>query len=172
MEGKLGSTSDGRYVLRFECRLAHSMTEVWRALTDPEALDHWFPQEVEADLRPGGKILFSHRTGGAREPLPGFDGEIADFDPPRLISYTWGGDLLRWELRPDPAGCLLLFSDMITEVGKAARDAAGWQVCLEALVASLDRTAPPPGDRWSQVHPGYVDRFGPRAATIGPPGAS
>ena len=168
MEGTLETASDGRYVLRFERVLAHSMTEVWHALTDPVALHQWFPQDVEADLRPGGKILFSHR----KENVPGFDGEIIDFDPPRLISYTWGGDLLRWELRPDPGGCLLLFSDTIAEVGKAARDGAGWHVCLEALVAALDGTAPPPDDRWRKVHPGYADRFGPAAATIGPPPAS
>jgi uncharacterized protein YndB with AHSA1/START domain len=172
MEGKLETSSDGRYVLRFERRLAHSMTEVWHALTDPEALGHWFPQDVEADLRPGGKILFSHRKGEAYESLPGFDGEIIDFDPPRLLSYTWGGDLLRWELLPDPAGCLLIFSDTITELGKAARDAAGWHVCLEALVAWLTGMTPPPDDRWRKVHPGYVERFGPEAATIGPPPAS
>ena len=45
----------------------------------------------------------------------------------------------------------------------------GWHVCLEALTARLDGDEPPPTGRWQQVHSGYVSRFGPEAATIGPP---
>jgi hypothetical protein len=31
-------------------------------------------------------------------------------------------------------------------------------------------TAPwPMGERWSAAHPGYVAKFGPEAATLGPP---
>lgn len=158
-------TEAGRFVLRFERRIAHPPEKVWRALTDPAELSHWFPQTVEADLRPGGKMRFVSSRGGASS----FDGEVIEFDPPRVFAYLWGTDLLRWELQPDRDGCLLVFTDTIEEQGKAARDGAGWHVCLEMLGARLDGSAPPPADRWEQVHPGYVDRFGPQAATIGPP---
>jgi hypothetical protein len=94
---------------------------------------------------------------------------VIEFDPPRVFAYLWGMDVLRWELRPDDDGCLLVFTDTIEEQGKAARDGAGWHVCLEMLVARLDGSEPPASDRWQQVHPSYLDRFGPEAATIGPP---
>jgi len=158
----------GRYVLRFERQLAHPPEKVWQALTDPAELTHWFPQDVEADLRPGGKMCFVSRGDDA----PSFDGEVIDFDPPRVFTYLWGTDVLRWELRPQGDGCLLVFTDTIVEQGKAARDGAGWHVCLETLVARLDGSEPPPADRWQQVHPGYVDRFGPAAATMGPPSSA
>jgi hypothetical protein len=54
--------------------------------------------------------------------------------------------------------------------GKAARDAAGWHECLDLLVSDLDGTPPSAwGRTWRRVHPVYVDKLGPEAATIGPP---
>lgn len=164
MNGTLHA-QDGAFVLRFERRLPHPPEKVWAALTDPAELRHWFPQDVEADFRPGGKMQFTFREGQA----PPFDGEVLACDPPWLLAYRWSTDVLRWELRPDGGGCVLTFTDTIEEEGKAARDGAGWHVCLEALAARLDGAQPPPPGRWQQVHPGYVDRFGPAAATIGPP---
>jgi len=29
------------------------------------------------------------------------DGVIIELEPPRLFAFSWGDDLLRWELRPD-----------------------------------------------------------------------
>ncbi len=50
--------------------------------------------------------------------------------------------------------------------------AYGGQGCLDALQALIDGAEPPAGERWQQVHPGYVARFGPEAAAIGPPPSS
>ena len=51
----------------------------------------------------------------------------------------------------------------------AARDAAGWHVCLEFLASHLDGTPEPPASMWTKVHPGYVSSFGPEASAIGVP---
>jgi hypothetical protein len=82
--------------------------------------------------------------------------------------------VIRFEIVPkaEPAtGCTFRLSDVFGELGKAARDAAGWHTCLDFLVHHLTGTAAPwtTGERWSEVHPGYVGRFGPAAATLGPP---
>ncbi len=163
------SAENGSYVLRFERRLSHPVEKVWQALTGPAALRHWFPQDIEGDLRPGGKIRFVFRTGEAHESMPAFDGEVLEYDPPRVLAFTWGPDSLRWELRPDGDGCLLIFTDTLEAQGKAARDGAGWHVCLDALEAWIDGTEPPPAGRWEQVHSRYVSLFGPAATTIGRP---
>ena len=57
------------------------------------------------------------------------------------------------------------------QVGKAARDAAGWHACLDVLACRLSGESAPwaAGERWQQVHPEYVRELGPEAATIGPP---
>lgn len=151
-------------MLRFERRLAHPAERVWTALTDRAELAHWFPADIEADLRPGGKMRFVFRDGAA----PALDGEVLEYDPPRVFAYQWDADVFRWELRPDGNGCVLVMTQTMNEIGRAARDAAGWHVCLDALDARLDGREPP-ANRWKQVHPGYVSRFGPEAATIGPP---
>ncbi len=161
-------TVNGRPVLRFERRLGHSPAKVWKAITDPAELAHWFPQDVEGSFAPGAKLRFVFR--GELPVLDGktiedFRGEVLEIDPPRLIAYSWGEDILRWTLTPDGDGCLLVFTDTVADRGKAARDGAGWQVCLDALEARLGGTAPRAGNRWQELYEGYRQDFGPEAAT-------
>jgi uncharacterized protein YndB with AHSA1/START domain len=94
------SARDGAWVLRFERRLSHPAKTVWDAITDPEAMEHWFPQAVSGDLGPGGKLRFEFREDKG---LPGFDGEVLEYDPPRVLAFTWGPDLARL---PGPPGVL------------------------------------------------------------------
>jgi hypothetical protein len=63
--------------------------------------------------------------------------------------------------------------DTFGELGKAARDGAGWHTCLDLLAFTLDEKEAPwsSAERWRQVHGSYVEGFGPEAATIGPPEA-
>ena len=75
--------------------------------------------------------------------------------------------MLRFELHPDGTGTELVLLDLLDEKGKAARDAAGWHVCLDRLAAHLDGAGEVP--QWRDVHERYVEEFGPDAATIGPP---
>jgi uncharacterized protein YndB with AHSA1/START domain len=156
------------FVLTFRRRLAHPREMVWRALTEPEHLERWFPTTIDGERAAGARLSFSHRDV-ALEPM---DGEMLAFDPPALMELRWGEDVLRFELEPDAeGGTLLTLSDTITELGKAARDGAGWDACLGMLFALLDggEDRPSSADRWRAVHPAYVERFGPDAATIGPP---
>jgi len=87
------------------------------------------------------------------------------------MELRWADDILRFELEPDGSGCVLVLTVTFPEHGKAARDAAGWHVCLEELAHVCDRTGLPwkPPDRWRLVHRGYVERLGPEASAIGPP---
>jgi hypothetical protein len=100
----------------------------------------------------------------------GFDGQMLVFDPPSVMEFTWGTDLLRIELAADGAGTVLTLTDTFDDVGKAARDAAGWHECLDRLTDDLDGTPLPAlGEPWRKIHPVYVATFGPEASTIGPP---
>ena len=115
----------------------------------------------------GAPLRFESRGGE----FPPFDGEVLAYEPGSTIEFRWGTDLIRLEVAPTESGCTLTLVDTIDELGKAARDGAGWHVCLDALGHHLAGTGPPGtvGERWSVVHEGYVERFGPEAATIGPP---
>jgi uncharacterized protein YndB with AHSA1/START domain len=156
-------------VLRFRRRLAHSPQRVWAALTDDEHLAAWFPTTIEGARASGAPLRFSFRQS---EGDP-FDGEMRVFEPPSVMELRWADDVLRFELEPDGSGCVLSLTVTFPEYGKAARDAAGWHVCLEQLAHVVGETALPwePPDRWRVVHAAYVARLGPEAATVGPPEA-
>jgi hypothetical protein len=74
-------------------------------------------------------------------------------------------------LQPIAEGTLLTLLDTLEERGKAARDGAGWHVCLDSLEASLrgEDKAREEMSAWHEVHRHYVESFGPEAATLGPP---
>ena len=147
---------DGRTVLRFERRLSHPVEKVWRAVTEPAQLSHWFPSDMEMDFRPGGKIRFVFREGEGED----LDGEILELDPPRVFAYTWGDSVLRWELRPDGHGCLLTFTHTFDDRPSAASFATGWALCLEGLDSLLAGERPGASlERWPDLHEGYVERF-------------
>jgi uncharacterized protein YndB with AHSA1/START domain len=158
---------EDKVLLCFRRRLAHPPEKVWRALVEPEHLAGWFPTTIDGERVAGARLRFRHRDDLA----PPFDGEMLAFEPPSLLELRWGGDVLRFELEADGDGTLLVFTDTLEELGKAARDGAGWHECLERLAYELAGQAAPWGsaDRWRQVHPEYVDRLGPEAAAIGPP---
>jgi hypothetical protein len=100
-------------------------------------------------------------------------GEILVFQPPARLEFTWGDDVLRFELRAEDNGrtTVLDFVDVLEDVGKAARDGAGWHVCLDGLAEHLDGQPSHwnDPDRWRPVHEQYLAEFPPEAATIGPP---
>jgi uncharacterized protein YndB with AHSA1/START domain len=174
MNGELASAGR-RWQLTFTRRLAHPPETVWRAITEPEHLAAWFPARMDGERAAGATLTFVFEGGEG----PTTEGEMLVYDPPSTLEYRWGSETLRFELRPDSdadgvadgQGCLLTFVNTFDELGKAARDAAGWHACLDLLACDLDGARPPWDslERWRQVHPGYVERFGPEASAIGPP---
>jgi len=158
---------DGRLALRFTRRLPHPPQRVWRALTEPEHIAAWFPTTIDGERAAGAPLHLTFRDHEG----PPMDGEMLAFDPPSRMELRWGEEIMRFELRPDGEGSVLTFTNIFDETGKAARDGAGWHSCLDLLgYAAGGQQAPwSAADRWRQVHDAYVERFGPEAATIGPP---
>jgi uncharacterized protein YndB with AHSA1/START domain len=161
--GELAAAGEA-WQLRFTRRLAHSPQKVWCAITEPEHLAAWYPHTIVGEWVVGGPLRFESEGGS-------FDGEVLACDEPALLKFRWGADTIRIEIEPHEHGCTLTLIDTIDELGKAARDGAGWHVCLDRLDGELDGSAPTwtTSTRWREVHPDYVERFGPQAATIGPP---
>jgi uncharacterized protein YndB with AHSA1/START domain len=156
--------------LRYERRLAHPPEKVWAALTEPERLAAWFPTTIEGERTAGARLKFAFAEEMKIEPMLG---ELLRFEPPSLLEFSWGPDTVRFELSPDGEGTVLSLIVGLEELGKAARDGAGWHTCLDALAKELAGEA----DRgsmstlWREVHPNYVSSFGEDAATLGPPQA-
>jgi uncharacterized protein YndB with AHSA1/START domain len=160
MNGVLESAG-ARWRLRFTRRLKHSPQAVWRAIVEPQQRDAWFPQRIEGEFRVGAPLKFVSEYGD-------FDGEVLAYEPPRLVEFSWGTDTIRLEVSAEGEGSLLTLLDTFDEHGKAARDAAGWHVCLDALERKLDG-APSPNQAWQALNAQYAADFGPAASTVGPP---
>jgi uncharacterized protein YndB with AHSA1/START domain len=155
-------------VLRFVRHLDHPPEKVWRALTEPEHLRRWFPTDIHGDRATGAPLRFTFREGEG----PELDGTMVTYEPPTLLEMRWGDDeLLRFELAPLEGGKAteLRFANTFADLGKAARDAAGWHHCLDNLAQAVLDGGGPIEDRWREVQPWYVAHFPPEACTIGPP---
>jgi uncharacterized protein YndB with AHSA1/START domain len=164
---------EDRSALTFERRLAHSVERVWRAVTEPAELAHWFPSAMSGDLEPGGTLTFEFPGGE----MPAMQGEVIEADPPRCLAFTWGEDLLRIELEPDGEGCLLHFVVLFDDAERASRDAAGWHVCLDRLASRLrGRPAQAPGGEptaeWRARYEQYRERGLPTGAPVPEPAAA
>ncbi len=168
---------DGHHALVFERRLAHPPQRVWQALVGYEELAQWHPTPfVLGESQPAAGEPVRYRPLHASPAMP--HGRLLEFEPPRLLAYTWGDDQLRWELREDGSGCVLTLTHSFNDRFKAARDAAGWHLCLDALSSWLQGSSRPSRgatprlpDGWCELNRDYQQRFGIPAAAATPPPA-
>lgn len=152
--------NDGaRPVVRLERHLPDPPSIVWRAITDREQLRSWFPCDVVVEggrWKVGAAITFRFPPEVIDMTLTG---EVLVVDEPNALAFSWGEEILRFELSPADGGTHLV---LLNELGPdiAARNAAGWEVCLDRL-AGLD----PDANAWQPLFEAYTVAFEP---TLGP----
>jgi len=141
-----------------EIEIAAPPERVFQALTDRAQALQWGSDEAfkttfwEMDPRPGGKWRSVSRELKGADPEKDYDhhGEIIEFDPPRLLSYSWFANWhaipahrteVRWQLSPTKTGTHL----KVTHSGLALLPSAcqaysqGWPGLLQALKNFLDK---------------------------------
>jgi uncharacterized protein YndB with AHSA1/START domain len=161
---------NGRPAVRFQRTYPHPVERLWAAVTETGELSHWFPSTVRIEPRAGGKIEFSDDPN-----LEPSVGTVLAFEPPRRLAYTWGGDELHFELEPaDNDSCTLTLINVLEASDTAARNAAGWSVCLAELDKYVSGAAAegPHSDSavsWRPLYDDYVAQGMPSGAPI--PGA-
>jgi uncharacterized protein YndB with AHSA1/START domain len=143
-----------RPVVRLERHLVDPPAVVWRAITDRDRFRSWFPCDVEVSgdrWEVGATITFRFSPEVIDLTL---EGQVLAVDEPKLLAYTWGEDTLRFELHPDADGgtTLVLIDELPPE--SAARNAAGWEECLERLAG---RQSEEPG--WQARFDRYAAEF-------------
>ncbi len=143
------------YSARFERHLHHSVEEVWSWLTENDKLAKWFIELSVEDLREGGIIKFDMQNGSFEEM------KILELNMYSVLEYTWGDDMVRFELNSKPEGCQLVLIEKIKKVtDHTPRDLAGWHVCLDVIQALMD--GKPPGlrsEEWTKWYERYVQAF-------------
>ena len=149
-EATLEGTST-RPVLRFERHLARPVDDVWHAVTDPEAMRSWFPTHIVIDEWRVGASLTHEFEGSDIAPLPG---TVLEWEPQHRVAFTWGTDTITFELRAEDDGTNFVLTE---ELGAsiAARNAAGWEECLERLETGTS------SDAWKSRFDRYVGVFQP-----------
>jgi uncharacterized protein YndB with AHSA1/START domain len=150
--------------LTFERRLSHPVGRVWRAITERDELGHWFPSKVVVDeLAAGAEMTFEFEDMPLDAPST-MTGRVTAFDPPRVFAFYWGEDHLRFELEPVGEECRLRLTVALGTRNKAARDAAGWHVCLDRLDEELG--GKDVGGEWRRYYDEYQRRGVPAGAPI------
>lgn len=147
-------TDGDRTVLRMERRFRHPRSRVWTAITEPDHLVQWFPARVELEPVAGSEVSYDMGDG------PSVDGRVTEADPGRVLAFTWGDELLRFELRDDGDGCLLSFQHTFTDRYGAASFASGWVQCFVGLDQLLDGVPVTAASPSAEQHDAYVERFG------------
>ncbi len=116
------------------------------------------------DLGAVGETTLTMIDGETRTDLPAI---VRRAEPPTLLEYTWGDDLLRWELEPLGDGTRLTLRHTLTERDMVAMVAAGWHLCLVVAEHLLDgepigvirgRDAMDHG--WEKLRVAYAEKFG------------
>lgn len=150
---------DARPAVRLERQLPDPPSVVWAALTDREQLRSWFPCDVlvaGGQWKVGAAISFSFPPEVIDLTLTG---EVLAVDEPNMLAFSWGEEILRFELLPANGGTHLVLVDELP-AGIAARNAAGWEICLDRLGGLT-----PGADAWRPRFDAYVVAFEP---SLGP----
>jgi uncharacterized protein YndB with AHSA1/START domain len=108
--------------------LKHPPARVWQALTDPEHLKQWAPFDVDRNLAATGPVRLSWI--GAPQPL---DTVVKRAEAPKLLEYSTGDNVARWELEPLSGGGTRLTLWHSIDRPYAAMGAAGWHISFDVL---------------------------------------
>jgi uncharacterized protein YndB with AHSA1/START domain len=155
---KVIATSDNDALLA-EIHIAAPPERVFAAISDPKQQRIWWDNKdcrlevFEMDARRGGKWHMATRhTNMTINGVSKFDcgGEIVEYDPPRVLAYTWIANwhdeksrttLVRWELSAQGSGTLV----KVTHSGLAQEEMArkdyqgGWPGVMEQLKAFAEK---------------------------------
>jgi uncharacterized protein YndB with AHSA1/START domain len=159
-------SNDQRWTLVFVRQLAHSPDKVWTALTDPEQLRAWAPFDSNRDLSTPGDATLSvvNADGSHAQDAPA---TVMRAERPTLLEYTWGNDVLRWELVGSNTGTRLTLHHTLTDRDMLPKFAAGWHICLD--VADRFMSGTPVGRivadnalnyGFQDLEKGYTNRLG------------
>jgi uncharacterized protein YndB with AHSA1/START domain len=153
-----------RWTLVFVRLLRHSPEKVWAALTDPAHVGAWAPFTADRDLGRVGDATLTMIDGDVAEDLPA---SVTRAERPRLLEYTWGADLLRWELAAVATGTRLTLEHTVEDREWIPKVAAGWHLCLDVAERLLDGQPVKPirGNEarnygWERLHDAYAEELG------------
>jgi uncharacterized protein YndB with AHSA1/START domain len=142
-----------------EIQIAAPPERVFKAISDEGELMRWFSSSEcpvhhwKTDARAGGHYSFVTEKGSlVVNGVSEFEchGDIVEFDPPRMLAYTWFGNwhddpksrtLVRWELTPRQGGTHVRVTHSGLALLPVARKdySGGWTGVVEQLKKFVER---------------------------------
>ncbi|MGC2193878.1 MAG: SRPBCC domain-containing protein [Terriglobales bacterium] len=143
-----------------EIRIAAPPERIFQALIDPQQVMQWWTGEdcqIESfalEPRPGGRWRYDTRQSKLNiNDVTKFhcDGEVLEYDPPRVLAYTWVANwhdrpalptVVRWELAASKDGTLVRVTHSgLAELPVARKDySGGWPGVVEELKKFIEGT--------------------------------
>lgn len=146
---------DDQMIAEFQRDYPVEIDLVWRMLAENNYLQKWFADLEIETLEEGGKILFDMKDGSFEEMT------ITSLSVPNVLEYTWGNDLVRFDVTSSETGTHLIFKETISKVtGHTPKDITGWHICLDVIDAILSNEELP--DRqlsYNELYPVYEEKF-------------
>jgi uncharacterized protein YndB with AHSA1/START domain len=138
--GTLDATQDGRFAMRFTRTYASPRDKVWRALTETDLLSTWFDQMIDYD---NSRLDFTELASlyfiAKDEHLfPAQHGRVTRVDPPCVLEYTRGSEVLRWQLAAFGNSASRLVLTVVVDMrGSAIANAPHLHAALDRLHTTL-----------------------------------
>jgi uncharacterized protein YndB with AHSA1/START domain len=157
--------------LKIERLLPGPIERIWAYLTEGELRRKWLAAG-RMDLKVGAAFELVWRNDELTDP-PGqrpsgfgeehrMESRITELDPPRKLSFTWGGSGdVSFELEPKGSKVLLtVIHRRLPDRTTLLKVGAGWHMHLDILVARAAGEEPPPfWDGWSRLKDEYDRRI-------------
>lgn len=153
-----------RWTVVFVRDLHHPPQKVWAALTEPAQLQEWAPFTADRDLGRAGEATLTMIDAGTTVDQAA---TVRRAEAPTLLEYTWGDDVIRWELAPTAVGTRLTLRHTVEAPDWVPKVAAGWHLCL--VVADRLLAGRPVGPirgedaknyGWQALHDAYAEKLG------------
>ncbi len=152
------------WTLVFVRDFRHPVTVVWRALTEPEELDLWAPFTADRNLSSAGPATLTMIDGDTRVEMPV---TVTVAKAPTRLEYTWGTDVLFWQLDPTDSGTRLTLRHTVQSEDSLSKVAAGWHICLDVADLLLEgrtlgaiRGQEATRYGWAELNDSYASRLG------------
>jgi len=147
------ATTETIYRLDWERAYRLGMERVWSALSNEDEITAWMKFPTKLEPRVGGAIHIDFSAQGSLE------GIVCNYEPPRLLTYTWGDSLVSWKLEGDESETRLRFSHIGVRPELLAGLGAGWHGFLNQLEEHLTGSSRP--DRYRELKDRYEKEIKP-----------
>lgn len=137
-------------VYRMDWRRSYpeSIVRVWAAISSQDEISAWMQYPTTLEPQAGGAIHIEFSAQGA------LDGIVCNMEPMRLLVYTWGDSLVKWEIEEAAGETQLHLAHIGVRPELLPGLGAGWHAFLDQLEDHLHGGVPRP-NRYRELKSRY-----------------